>query len=47
MSGLVLASGVDRVATTRPYYRSTYVFVMRADQRLKGLTLDDPQWPMV
>ena len=38
-----VASGVDRVATTRPYYRSTYVFVTRADQRLKGLTLDDPR----
>jgi hypothetical protein len=40
---LGVASGVDRVATTRPYYRSTYVFVTRADQRLKGLTLDDPR----
>src|SRR3954471_4356832 len=25
-----VASGVDRIATTRPYYRSTYVFVTRA-----------------
>lgn len=40
---LGVASGVDRVATTRPYYRSTYVFVTRADQRLQGLTLDDPR----
>jgi mxaJ protein len=38
---LGVASGVDRVATTRPYYRSTYVFVTRADKSLKGLTLDD------
>jgi mxaJ protein len=40
---LGVASGVDRVATTRPYYRSTYVFVTRDDKRLKGLTLDDPR----
>src|ERR1700730_11684449 len=40
---LGVASGVDRVATTRPYYRSTYVFVTRADKRLQGLTLDDPR----
>jgi quinoprotein dehydrogenase-associated probable ABC transporter substrate-binding protein len=38
-----VASGVDRVATTRPYYRSTYVFVSRADSHLQGLTLDDPR----
>ncbi len=36
-----IASGVDRIATTRPYYRSTYVFVTRASQPLSGLTLDD------
>ena len=38
-----VASGVEMVATTRPYYRSTYVFVTRADRGLKGLTLDDPR----
>jgi len=38
-----VASGVEMVATTRPYYRSTYVFVTRADRNLKGLTLDDPR----
>jgi mxaJ protein len=38
-----VASGVDRVATTRPYYRSSYVFVSRADSHLSGLTLDDPR----
>ncbi len=38
-----VASGVDIVATTRPYYRSTYVFVTRADQPLRGLTLNDPR----
>lgn len=38
-----VASGVEMVATTRPYYRSTYVFVTRADQHLSNLTLDDPR----
>jgi mxaJ protein len=36
-----VAAGVDMVATTRPYYRSTYVFVTRADTPLDHLTLDD------
>jgi mxaJ protein len=40
---LGVASGVEKVAATRPYYRSTYVFVTRADERLQGLTLDDPR----
>jgi len=35
--------GFSRAATTRPYYRSTYVFVFRAD-RYRGLrTFDDPR----
>ena len=38
-----VASGLERVLTTRPYYRSTYVFVSRADSKLEGLTLDDPR----
>ncbi len=38
-----VAAGLDRVLTTRPYYRSSYVFVTRADSRLSGLTLDDPR----
>jgi mxaJ protein len=38
-----IAAGVDNVATTRPYYRSTYVFVTRMSEPLKGLTLDDPR----
>jgi mxaJ protein len=38
-----VASGVDRIATTVPYYRSTYVFVVRADSHLDGLSLDDPR----
>lgn len=36
-----VAQGVERVAATHPYYRSTYVFVTRADEPLQGLTLDD------
>lgn len=36
-----VASGVEMIATTRPYYRSTYVFVTRAADHLTGLTLDD------
>jgi len=36
-----VATGVDMLATTAPYYRSTYVFVTRADRKLSGLTLDD------
>lgn len=38
-----VASGVEMVATTRPWYRSTYVFVTRAADPLDGLTLDDPR----
>lgn len=38
-----MATGVDVAATTRPYYRSTYVFVTRADAGLGQLTLDDPR----
>ncbi len=29
------------MTTTQPYYRSSYVFVTRADKALQGLTLDD------
>lgn len=36
-------STFDPLLTTRPYYRSTYVFVTRAGDRLNGLTLDDPR----
>jgi mxaJ protein len=38
-----IASNVEMVATTWPYYRSTYMFVSRADAGLNGLTLDDPR----
>ena len=38
-----IASNVEMVATSRPYYRSTYMFVSRASAGLAGLTLDDPR----
>jgi mxaJ protein len=38
-----IGSNVEMVATTRPYYRSTYMFVSRESAGLKGLTLDDPR----
>jgi mxaJ protein len=38
-----VAKGVDMLATTAPYYRSTYVFVTRADKPLAGLSFDDPR----
>jgi mxaJ protein len=34
--------GAERVLTTRPYYRSTYVFVSRKDRHLAVKSLDDP-----
>jgi mxaJ protein len=36
-----VADGVDRMATSRPYYHSTYVFVTRKNAPLQDLTLDD------
>jgi len=36
-----VASTLEMLATTRPYYRSSYVFVTRAGDPLAGLTLDD------
>ena len=38
-----VGSNVEMLATSRPYYRSTYMFVSRASENLKGLTLDDPR----
>jgi mxaJ protein len=38
-----VAKGVDSLATTQPYYRSSYQFLTRADRSLDGLTLDDPR----
>ncbi len=35
-------SNYELVATTRPYYRSTYVFVTRKDRNLNIASLDDP-----
>lgn len=36
-----IASNVEMVATTKPYYRSTYMFVSRASANLESLSLDD------
>lgn len=36
-------SGLEALSTSRPYYRSSYVFVSRADRDLGSLTLDDPR----
>jgi mxaJ protein len=33
--------GLDPVATTKPYYRSTYYFVYRSDRNLQVRSLDD------
>ena len=38
-----VASGLEMLATSRPYYRSTYAFVTRERDSLGGLTLDDPR----
>jgi mxaJ protein len=35
--------GAERMLTTRPYYRSSYVFVYRRDRHLNIRSLDDPQ----
>ncbi len=37
------ASGVEMLATTRPYYKSTYVFVSRRDRQLGVTSFDDPR----
>ena len=36
-------SEFELAATTRPYYRSTYVFVTRQDRHLRLASLDDPR----
>lgn len=38
-----VATRVEMVSTTRPYYRSTYVFVSRADRGLDIASFDDPR----
>jgi mxaJ protein len=40
-----VGSSVDRLATTRPYYRSTYVAVTRANRHLDISSFDDPRLP--
>jgi len=37
------SSGIGRLATTRPYYRSSYVFVTRQDRHLRLASFDDPR----
>lgn len=37
-----IPTGAERVLTTRPYYRSTYVFVSRKDRHLNIRSFDDP-----
>jgi len=37
------AAGMDMLATTRPYYRSSYVFVTRRDRDLNVKSFDDPR----
>jgi quinoprotein dehydrogenase-associated probable ABC transporter substrate-binding protein len=39
---MAMPSGAGQVLTTRPYYRSTYVFVYRRDRGLRVRSLDDP-----
>jgi mxaJ protein len=38
-----VAKGLDMVDTTRPYYRSTYVFVTRSDRHLDIASITDPR----
>ncbi|HYD85495.1 MAG TPA: substrate-binding domain-containing protein, partial [Opitutus sp.] len=38
-----VAAGIDHVLTTRPYYRSTYVFVQRAGTGREVTSFDDPR----
>src|SRR5689334_9035234 len=40
---LGVPSDLDSVAVTRPYYRSTYVFVSRTERRLNMTSLEDPR----
>ena len=37
-----IPTGAERVLTTRPYYRSTYVFVSRKDRHLDVRSFDSP-----
>jgi mxaJ protein len=40
---LGVPTSFERVLATRPYYRSTYVFVSRRDRRLDVTSFDDPR----
>jgi len=40
---LSVPSGMDELAVTRPYYRSSYAFVMRKDRHLDIRSFDDPR----
>src|SRR4051794_25389642 len=42
-----VATQVEMLATTRPYYRSSYVFVTRADRNLEIASFDDPRLKQV
>lgn len=37
-----IPTSFDRLSTTIPYYRSTYVFATRRDRKIKVASLDDP-----
>jgi mxaJ protein len=37
------SAGMEMLATTRPYYKSTYVFVSRHDRHLNVRSFDDPK----
>jgi mxaJ protein len=39
---MAMPTGAGQVLTTKPYYRSTYVFVYRRDRGLRVRSLDDP-----
>ncbi len=39
-----IPTSLDSVETTKPYYRSTYVFVWRHDRNLRITSLDDPRF---
>jgi mxaJ protein len=38
-----IASGMEMLATTRPYYKSTYVFLSRRDRHLGVTSFNDPR----
>ena len=39
-----IPTALDTVAVTRPYYKSTYVFVSRRDRNLRVTSLEDPRF---